>query len=258
MMLMPKRKSRNMLRTMVTGLLMLACAIGVSAKTYIVACGISDYPGTDSDLPNPANDARSVAWLFQKNKEGNVAGELLINSNATTQNIISAMRRVFSKARPDDTVLFFFSGHGSRGTFVAYDGKIPYGTLSQILASSAARNKMIIADACYAGKFREQGGAADLARVAQNGSVMLFLSSRGNEESIDSPDLKNGLFTAYLMRALRGRADRNRNRVITARELFEYVSEGVTKMSRNRQHPVMWGNFKDSMPILSWPKKKKR
>lgn len=245
------------LRIMVAGVLMLSCAIGVSAKTYIVACGISDYPGADKDLPNPANDARSVAWLFNKNKEGNVAGELLVDSNATIQNILGAMSRVFSQARPDDSILFFFSGHGNRGSFVAYDGKIPYSTLTDILAKSAARNKMIIADACFAGKLRGETGASDLEKIAKNGSVMLFLSSRDNETSIDSPDLKNGLFTAYLMRALRGRADRNSNRVVTARELFEYVSEGVVKMSKNRQHPVMWGNFKDSMPVVTWPKKRR-
>lgn len=247
--------SRNLLRMLVAGLLMLTCTICVSAKTYIVACGISDYPGSDRDLPNPANDARSVAWLFQKNKDGNVAGELLLNKGATTENILSAAKRVFGRAKPDDTVLFFFSGHGKRGSFVAYDGDVPYGTLSDILASSAARNKMIIADACFSGKFREEDSSADLEKIMQNGSVMLFLSSRGNEPSIDSPDLNNGLFTAYLMRALRGRADRNRNRVITARELYDYVSEGVIKMSRNQQHPVMWGNFRDSMPVLTWSKK---
>ena len=234
---------------------MLACAVVAPAKTYIVACGIADYPGDKHDLPNPANDARSVAWLFQKNNAGNVTGQLLLDSNATRDNIITAMKNVFGEARPDDTVLFFFSGHGSRGALSAYDGKIDYATVCDALAASAARNKMIIADACFSGKMREADTSADLNAICRNGSVMMFLSSRGNESSIDSPELTNGLFTAYIMRALRGRADRNRNRVITARELYDYVSEGVVKISKGKQHPVMWGNFYDAMPIVKWPKK---
>ncbi len=250
--------STRIARFIVAALFLAVTVVCSQAKTYIVACGISDYPGKDKDLPNPANDARAVAWLFNKNRQGNVDGELLINKNATRQNILNAMTRVFGRAKPEDTVLLFFSGHGVRGSVVAYDTVIPFKELSDILAASPARNKIVIADACFSGKFREAGSSADLEALARNGSVMLFLSSRGDESSIDSPELSNGLFTAYIMRALRGRADRDSNRVITARELYEYVSEGVVKMSAGKQHPVMWGNFKDNMPVVIWPKNKRK
>ena len=64
--------------------------------------------------------------------------------------------------------------------------------------------------------------------------------------------MKNGFFTACLLRALKGGADVDRNRVITAKELFNAVSKGVKKLSRDSQHPVMWGNFSDDMPIMVW------
>ena len=63
---------------------------------------------------------------------------------------------------------------------------------------------------------------------------------------------KNSLFTAYLERGLRGGADTNRDRSITAIELFDFVSKGVAKDSSQKQHPVMWGNFDNNMSILSW------
>ena len=64
--------------------------------------------------------------------------------------------------------------------------------------------------------------------------------------------MSNGYFTTCLTRCLKGGADEDRNRVITARELFVAVSRGVKTLSDVRQHPVMWGNFKDTMPVMVW------
>ena len=50
----------------------------------------------------------------------------------------------------------------------------------------------------------------------------------------------------------RRQADRNRDRKITARELFDYVSTGVKNISNDNQHPVMWGKFRDNMTIIQW------
>ena len=64
--------------------------------------------------------------------------------------------------------------------------------------------------------------------------------------------MRNSLFTAYLERGLRGGADANLDRTITARELFTFVSEGVQQKSKQKQHPVMWGRFPDEMPLMTW------
>ena len=84
---------------------------------------------------------------------------------------------------------------------------------------------------------------------------MLFLSSRSNETSIEQRNMENGYFTTYLQKGLRGAADSDKNRIITAKELFKYVHENVVKISNGRQHPVMWGKFSDSMPVISWKKR---
>ena len=79
---------------------------------------------------------------------------------------------------------------------------------------------------------------------------MLFLSCRSNEKSIETPKMTNGFFTYALQHGLRGGADKNKDRIITAKELFDYVS--VKKESGNRQHPVMWGKFSNNMPVMKW------
>lgn len=81
---------------------------------------------------------------------------------------------------------------------------------------------------------------------------MLFLSSRNEETSMERPDMQNGFFTTYLQKGLRGSADMNRDRIITSRELFKYVSKNVIDISNGKQHPVMWGKFSNNMVVMKW------
>lgn len=224
------------------------------ARVYLVSVGISDYPSSSMDLTLPVNDAKTISWLYSKNT--NVVKEQLLNENATVNNIVASMNRVFAQASGDDIVVLFFSGHGYPGGFVAYDGKMAYSKVRKAMATSKCKNKMIFADACYSGKIRTGGNSSqNTSQDAQKANVMLFLSSRSNETSIERRGMQNGFFTTYLQKGLRGGADANRDRIITAKELYDYVHEGVVKISNGKQHPVMWGKFSDNMPVMKWSKK---
>jgi len=228
---------------------MLSLACRAEAKIFLVSAGISDYPGTSNDLRLPANDAKTVQYIYTKNTI--VENILLTDSRATKAGILSSLRNLFAKASENDIIVFFFSGHGAKGSFCAYDSNIPYSEIRKAMASSKARNKMIFADACFSGKMR-QGRTNSAEQSFNRYNIMLFLSSRSNETSIERRDMKNGFFTSCLQKGLRGGADVNKDRVITARELFNYVSNGVKQLSNDRQHPVMWGRFSDTMPVMRW------
>ena len=219
------------------------------AKTYLVAVGVSDYPGNNKDLRLPANDAATVRYIYSRNS--NAKTVLLTNSDATRSAVLSKLRSTFAKATENDIIVFFFSGHGTKGAFCAYDAQIPYSEIRQAMASSKAKNKMIFADACFSGKMRQ--GRQDTAEQSFNNyNIMLFLSSRGNETSIERLGMKNGFFTSCLQKGLRGGADVNKDRAITAKELFNYVSRHVKLLSSDKQHPVMWGKFSDNMIVMKW------
>ena len=227
--------------------LIVTCWSRLSARTFIVCAAINDYPTGISDLSLCVNDLMTIKGIYEANNHAHV--ESFINYNATTHNILAAMRRLYLQANADDVVLFYFSGHGTPGTFVCYDGILPYKSITDIMKRSRARTKIIMADACYSGSIR--------ANRRHNNSysstnVMLFLSSRSNELSIEIPRWKNGVFTTFLESGLRGKADVNNDRRITARELFNYVSQSVKRVTRNKQHPVMWGKFDSNMVILKW------
>ncbi len=220
------------------------------AKIYLVSVGVSDYPGSRNDLRLPHNDAATMEWLYKENKQARTW--LLRNANATLASVKNALREMASVAKADDIVVLFFSGHGVRGGFVCYDDFLFYQDVYTILATCKSRSKMIFADACYAGTMRQgrQGEQADAD--VRDANVMLFLSCRSNERSLERRGMTNGVFTYALQHGLRGGADVNGDRIITALELFDYVSEKVQKETNNRQHPVMWGKFPDNMPVMRW------
>ena len=247
--------NHKFLKSLIT-VFLLTTVTTLQAKVYLVSVGITDYPGTSMDLTLPAKDAETITWLYSKNTS--VEYSQLLNEQATMQNITSSIRRTFAKASTDDIVVLFFSGHGYPGGFVAYDGQLTYTQVRKAMATSKCKNKMIFADACFSGKIRTNGNSSQSSlQAAKKANVMLFLSSRSNETSIERRGMQNGFFTTYLQKGLRGGADANRDRVITAKELYDYVHKGVIEISHDKQHPVMWGKFSDNMPVMAWPKKSK-
>lgn len=231
-------------------LFVLSLSGAAAARTYLVAVGVADYPGSDMDLTLPANDAASVVEVYKAKQS--LTHVLLTNSEATADRITRAIKQVFAKANEDDIVVFFFSGHGYNGGFLAYDSRISYKQVREAMAQSKCRNKMMFIDACHAGGVREEATTAHTNRVSSDmrgANVMIFLSSRDDEYSLESPSMSCGFFTTYLCRALQGSADENSDGVVTARELFKYVNGGVADFSGDRQHPVMWGRFSNDMPV---------
>ncbi len=224
-------------------------ALTAGAKSYLVLVGVADYPGTQNDLRLSAQDALTLKDIYSNHDAETI---VLTNADATVGAVKKAMTNLFARAGADDAIIMFFSGHGVPGGFVCYDNLLRYDDITRVMLASPAKLKMVWADACYSGKARNTNRRSHKPNKT---SVMFFLSSRTNETSFENDNLKNGVFTAYLERGLRGGADTDFNRTITAKELFDFVSNGVKEASRDRQHPVMWGNFDNDMPVMCWPKK---
>ena len=228
--------------------LILAMALNAHARNYVVCVGVADYPGFINDLRVSANDARTIHKIYSTNGQSDV--RCLTNADAKVASVKRAMEQTFAKATPNDAVTFFFSGHGIQGAFVCADGFLQYKDVVAVMMRSQAKTRMVIADACFAGKMRtNEKLPPDNGMSGKN--VMFFLSSRTNETSSETK-YANSLFTLYLERGLRGGADTDRDKTITAGELFEFVHNGVVKDSNNKQHPVMWGKFDRNMAVIRW------
>ncbi|MDE5663997.1 MAG: caspase family protein [Muribaculaceae bacterium] len=236
--------------------LMISCvvAFAVHAETYVVCVGIGNY--SDPNVPNLTKTEADAKAMSEFYRRGTLNVITITGKYATKSQILKSLKSQFARAKADDKIVFFFSGHGYPGGFCPYDMTkieegLKYSDVISIMQKCKAKSKFIFADACHSGAIRQNGAESD----PKAGNVLLFLSSRGNEYSAESPFLANGYFTKYLLRGLGGGADTNKDKRITARELFNYVSDGVKLQSNNRQHPVMWGKFDDNLTIVEYRKK---
>ena len=236
-------------------LLILLCVSVVSkADTYVVCVGIGTYADAKvKNLTKTEKDAKAIADFYKKGTDNVIT---ITGRYATKEQIIKSLRNQFGRAKEGDKIIFYFSGHGYPGGFCPYEMTKPeeglsYAEVIKVMSQSKAKDKLIFADACNSGAIRQSKGTAK----PDTGNVMMFLSSRDNEYSIESPMLSNGYFTNYLLHGLGGKADANRDRTITAKELYDYVSSGVTHLSAGKQHPVMWGSFPHDMVIVRYEKK---
>jgi uncharacterized caspase-like protein len=224
------------------------------SETYVVCVGISNYKDTNvQNLVQPETDAKAMAEFYKKITKNVI---LITGKYATKSKILKCAKSQFSHAKSGDKIVFYFSGHGYPGGFCPYDIRdissgLQYYEIENIMKQSKASSKFIFADACNSGAIRQSNNNG---RRQSNNDILFFLSSRGNESSLESPYVVNGFFTKYLLRGLRGAADSNNDLKITAKELFNFVSSSVIDKSKKQQHPVMWGNFSNSLVIVQYVK----
>lgn len=227
-------------------------------QLYVVSVGICDYQDPQvNDLRYTEADVASFNKVIKTHTNEVYT---LLGANATQSNVYNCISQVFAKATTNDVVILFFSGHGYPGGFCCYDmdnkgGGLTYTDISSLFKQCKAKRKMVFADACFSGGLRKEKKENDATSSVRNGDVMFFLSSRTNETSKEMLGGPNGQFTRFLVRGLSGGADANRDRIITAKELYDFVHEGVTVATGNKQHPVMWGRFNNTMTVINWNKK---
>ena len=220
-------------------------------KLYAVIVGVSEYEDPQNNLSYSHRDAMEMKDLFlQLTPESSL--RLLTNQRATRDNILRAANELFSRAQPKDMIVFYFSGHGGDGCFYGHDKAFYFSALKEAFRQSKAERKVILADACYSGTLRTPASEEQIGNDSLGSDVLLFLSSRSDQTSQETIFIRNGAFTYFLLAGLKGGADVNRDKIVTAKELFLFVNPKVKERTNNAQVPVMWGRFDDDMVILDW------
>ena len=234
-------------------------------RMYAVVVGVGAYDAMQT-LRFTDDDAYQV-YAFLKSPEGGALPdddvEVLIDERATRANIERALADKLARADADDIVVFYFSGHGVDGYFVPvdFDGAnnlLSHRRVQELLDSSAAKHKLVLADACYSGGLLAskagRGAAASAERLyaafaEARGGTALLLSSKSTEVSLEAQNLRSGVFSHFLLRGLKGEADRDRDRVVTVAELHRYLFAEVRGYTGRRQTPVLTGDYDADMPV---------
>ena len=232
---------------------------------YALVVGVASYEHMRS-LKYTDDDAYQL-YAFLKSPEGgaipNENVKVLVDDQATKENILSSMDMLFSKADENDVVLLYMSGHGLEGSFVpsdfdGYSNLLTYNSINNILNESDAKHKLCIMDACYSGslvgsKGKDFAPSLDqyysILENLETGGTAMLLSSSASEVSLEYSGLRQGVFTHFLMRGLSGMADEDKDKIVTVNELFRFVHSGVKDYTQSRQTPIISGNYNGNMPV---------
>lgn len=205
-------------------------------KVYGIFAGIADYPGEVNDLDRTDQDAlRARDALLEGVGMDPANAWTLIDADATMANFAGAMRSIGSTISANDTLVIFFSGHGSQHerangpsntdpdgideSLVLYDGYLLDDELAVMLDEVGAGRVLLVFDSCYSGGF-----AKDV--VSAPGRMGLFSSEEDVTSRVATKFEAGGYLSVFFEDAVRNRfADGDRNGQLTAMELSEYIHE---------------------------------
>ena len=205
-------------------------------------------------------------YAFLKSPEGGAISDdnikVLIDDAATNKSITQEIQNIASRADDNDVIMLYLSGHGLDGAFVpsdfdGYKNQLAYGDILDMLNGSAAKHKLFITDACHSGSMLAAARTPlnvslenfYSAYNAVNGGTAIMMSSMKEEVSLEYGGLRQGVFSHFLIKGLKGNADKDADKLITVTELYDYVSTNVKSYTSSAQNPVIMGDYDKGMPI---------
>ena len=256
-------------------------------QRWAVVIGISDY--ADSRIPSlryGERDAKEFCnWLVSP-KGGRYAFSrvrLLLGKDATGTEIKSALFEWLKKTIEEDMVIIYFAGHGSSDSPDSPENLflLPYDTDYAAIGSTGfpmwdietalkryikAKKVVVITDACHSGGV---GQSFDISRRSNRGMKKNPISTGFHSLSkvgdgvcvISATDDKqmsqegkqwgegHGVFTYFLLKGLRGKADTSQDGTVSLGELTLYLSQEVRRATENAQSPTVAGKFDPAMTI---------
>lgn len=231
---------------------------------YALVIGITGYEGFGSrgeELKYADRDAADFAAFIQSPAGGSFSADQvhLVTNKAATRDRIFAEFNWLSTAKSTSLVYVFFAGHGAEYANDTYllpvtttpdkidaDGIPITQFFHRVTADVPAMQAVVFIDACRAAAAVSgvRGAPVEVEkewehRNAREGQVAMgFFSSLASESSYEDPDLGggHGLFTYYLLEALKGHADRTKEGLITANSVLDYVRAQVAQRSLSKFH----------------------
>lgn len=241
-------------------------------KRWAVVIGVSDYlDSTISDLAYADDDAQAM-YDFLRSSEAGMGGipeeniRLLLNDQATSRNIRSALTTFLRGSTPDDVIFIYIAGHGAPDPqrlddlyILAHDTEIAdiaatgvsMALVNDAIQQAYAYNKVLITDACHSagvGASATRSVNTNMVNAAfleymsnSTGGFVAFTASEANQLSQEGEQFGggHGVFTHYFLEGLKGAADDDGDRVVTLGEVMEFTRDRVRRETRNSQIPTI-------------------
>jgi len=253
-----------------------------AAEKFAVIVGVSHYANSGagfSNLKYADQDALAFRDFLLSADGGSFPKEnirVLLNQDATSQNVRSAFFTFLTRAQPDDEVVLYIAGHGApdpndpRNLYLlTYDTKLddmggtafPMFQLQDVFNRVLKAKRVVtFADTCHSYGFsgeRDRKKKSNnlfnqyVARYANQADRAVITASDISQLSQESEQWGggHGVFTYYLLKGLRGEADANKDGTVTAGELFAYVRDNVQKATGGDQSPMALPGLAERIPL---------
>lgn len=239
--------------------------VSPTAQLWFFGVGISDYEIATQNLEYAHRDAEELARALAA-QEGvlfsRVNTRVLTNAEATERNVRIEMNDFLRQASEEDLIVVFLAGHGVQDNeqnlyLMTHDADMqrPFTGMSLDLFRDFLRSRpinqkaMLLLDICHAGSVgpRRRGRvvAEDAIQQLSDGTgTVVFASSTGAQSSLEGPEFGggHGAFTAALLEAVTGAADReagNGDGLNSLHEIISYTSRRVPQLTGGAQHPTV-------------------
>jgi len=231
-----------------------------STRLYVLAVGVADYRNDSLDLKLAAKDAEDFAQAMQRQK-GNLYSDVqvrvLVNENATRENIMDGLYWLSTSVTQHDRAMLFMAGHGDndKGSFffLPADADIQKifvtcirWTEIQETVNTMPCHTVVFLDACHSGGVSgrrsvpmDMNTIMDAWRQTPStaGSAM-FSSSTGKQYSQEKEEWGNGAFTKALLEGLSGKAIKEPYGEITLKKLDAFIADRVKEITEGTQSPT--------------------
>lgn len=223
------------------------------SKFYLISIGCSDYQADNlENLKYADKDAQKFYECYRDSGMEGLDEERcykLFIKPPTITDVGKVLEPVLTEAKPKDTVVFYFAGHGivdeQNTLFLALHDTVTNGLnltaistfdLLKQIGNCRAQRKIIFLDCCHSGAIVGKSRGVDdnknmltLLKEHTGKGTVILTSCQESEVAREASDLEQGLFTYHIVEGLKGAADVNDDGVITKDELYQYVSKEFKK-----------------------------
>ncbi len=239
-------------------------------RAYAIVVGSNPGGPGQQTLRFAERDAKTMAMVL--GQLGRFpAANLVLLARPTPERLRGAIAAIATKIRNDaragreSVLLFYYSGHARANALNLGRREVSLDELRATLLSVPATLKIVILDACQSGAFSGVKGAKPAADFSVNSlsrlgaaGVAVMASSSSTELSQESTRLGASYFTHYLVVALRGAGDRNRDGKVSLDEAYQYAYHrtlaATARTAVGKQHVTLETDLKGKGEIsLTYP-----
>ncbi len=211
----------------------------VAEVRIALVIGNGNYPS--APLQNPVNDARDISHTLKS-----LGFTVSTYIDADRRTMRQALREFGGQLKQADVGLFYYAGHGMQISGRNYllpvqidissadeveDESIAADAVLRKMQSAGNRLNIVILDACRNNPFARSFRGVELGLARMEGPVGTLIAYATAPGSVAADgDGQNGLYTQYLLQALRQPG-------LTIEQVFKKVRNGVRSATDGRQIP---------------------